>query len=140
MIGLALIISAYLIWYFNSSPSLDADEIASIQQYRMPSPPEIITVYTEGTIKQFVEYFNALDFTPVLLIRLPSGGWYARDVIELKDSGMKNNIVCEDAGDDQMLVKLNHRYYKVSASSYKELLDIISNSSADKTYGVQAGD
>jgi hypothetical protein len=123
---LIVLITVFLLWFFNTSPNLDAEDIDSIQQYRLPSPPEIITVYDAETIKEFAEYFNALDFTPLLLIRLPSGGWYARDVITL-DSGITFEIVFEQADNDDMVVKVRNRYYKVNSSSFDELLDIISD-------------
>ena len=125
--SMLIVITIFLLYIFNSVPHLDANEISSIQQFRMPSPPEIITIYDKVTINQFVEYFNALDFTPLLLFRLPSGGWFARNVIEFKDKGMKYNIMFLEVADDSMLVKINHRYYKISLISYGELIDIISN-------------
>ncbi len=56
----------------------------------------------------------------------------ARDVIELKHSGLKYEITLEKKNDDSILVKVNHRYYKTSLSAYEALLDIISNSTAEK--------
>lgn len=140
VIVLLAIVTILALWFFNSSPRLDAADISSIQQYRMPSPPEIMTVYDRETIEQFVAHFNRLGFTPLLLMRFPSGGWYARNVIELKSSGMRYDIAFESTDDGDMLVKIHHRYYKVSVNSSEELLDIISNSTAAKTGGVTADD
>jgi len=122
-----IIVSCYLVWIFAFSPHLDTNKISKITQYRMPSPPEIISVYDEDTIKQYVEFFNTIDFTPVVKIRVPRGGWYARCVIEF-ESGSSYEMSFEDIYNGCMLLRIDHRYYKISLISYSELLNIISSS------------
>ncbi|MCL2321711.1 MAG: hypothetical protein FWC47_06340 [Oscillospiraceae bacterium] len=131
---LIIAIASYYIWFFNSSPYLDASKISSITQYRYPSPPEIITISDEATIQQFVEYFNKLEFIPIIYIQIGfSGGWYARDDIEFKNSVMYEISGINKYDDNYMLVSVKRRlYYKVNLTSYYNLLDIISNTRNDQ--------
>jgi hypothetical protein len=125
-------IAIYYIWFLNSSPYLDASKISSIEQYRLPSPPKIITISDKATIQQFVEYFNSLNFEPKKLFLFPHGGWYARDVIKFENSNLVYDIAYEKREENYVWINFKGRYYKLSLKSCNNLLDIISNTIINK--------